>query len=216
MDLASRRLFLGMVARRQRPGAGSDLAYLMRRERVEQMWWKEVVDALRTVPCAVVGGVAVAKYASQRETQGLDLVVAVSEAGRAEHFLKARGFDLQGQLSIGGTSWRTPGGNPVDLLYLPQTWAAKAIALAQNNRLLDLPVLPLPYLVLLKLESGRAVDLADLTRMLGSANEETLGSVRGVVALNLSREDLQDLEQMIAIGKMEWNQGLQRRKKAGE
>ena len=53
-------------------------------------------------------------------------------------------------------------------------WVPEALATAR--RAPDgLPVIDLPYLVLMKLESGRTQDLADVSRMLGGAGETDLG-----------------------------------------
>lgn len=176
------------------------------------MWWDKAVQALQGVPCAVIGGVAVAKYAPQRETLDLDLVVTVGDGHNAEEVLTANRYSREGDLSVGGTTWRTPEGHWLDILYLSEPWAPVAIEAAQQNRLLGLPVLPLPYLVLLKMAAGRATDFADLTRMLGAANETALGEVRKVAALYLGPEDLADLEQMVTLGKMEWEQAEHHRR----
>ena len=210
MDRASRRSFVDLAARRQRPGSGSDLTWLMAKERIRRAWWEETLDLLHDVLHAMVGGVAVAKYAPQRQTADLDLVVAAENASRAEQALAAHGYLRQGRLSIGGTTWRKPDGNAIDVIYLTQPWAARAIAEAQDNLLFRMPVLPLPYLVLLKLAASRTVDLADVSRMLGAATEEVLDRVRQVTATHLSEEDRAALEQLIRLGKMEAQEGESR------
>ncbi len=64
------------------------------------------------------------------------------------------------------------------------------------------PVLGLPYLVLMKLSSMRAQDLADITRMLGLAKETDLNRVREAV-VRYSPQDSEDLESLIYIGRKE-------------
>jgi hypothetical protein len=182
----------------------------MAKERIRRAWWEETLDLLHDVLHAMVGGVAVAKYAPQRQTADLDLVVAAENASRAEQALAAHGYLRQGRLSIGGTTWRKPDGNAIDVIYLTQPWAARAIAEAQDNLLFRMPVLPLPYLVLLKLAASRTVDLADVSRMLGAATEEVLDRVRQVTATHLSEEDRAALEQLIRLGKMEAQEGESR------
>jgi hypothetical protein len=63
-------------------------------------------------------------------------------------------------------------------------------------------VLVLPYLVLMKLESSRLQDTADLSRMLGLASEEELARVRAVVA-RYAPGEADDLESLIYLGRLE-------------
>jgi hypothetical protein len=44
-----------------------------------------------------------------------------------------------------------------------------------------LPIIGLPYLVLMKLQASRGIDIGDLTRMLGGADETALRLVRRAV-----------------------------------
>lgn len=66
----------------------------------------------------------------------------------------------------------------------------------------DLPVLGLPYLVLMKLTAMRSQDWADVSRMLGLATEADLEEVRDVVR-RYSPEDVEDLEALIMLGQRE-------------
>ena len=82
-------------------------------------------------------------------------------------------------------------------------WWIETIADAQANR--DgqgLPIVPLPYLVLIKLRAGWVQDIADATRMLGQAGEATLDTVRMLFAQH-APEDMQDLESLIELGRLE-------------
>jgi hypothetical protein len=64
------------------------------------------------------------------------------------------------------------------------------------------PVIDLPYLVLMKMESNRSLDMGDLSRMLGLASEQDLDRVRQAVR-QYSPQDLEDLESLIYLGKLE-------------
>ena len=95
-----------------------------------------------------------------------------------------------------------PGGHRIDVLELGDAWAAGAIAqaMAAPDPGLQLPILPLPFLVLLQMAASRPRDLADVTRMLGVADEAARAEVRAAVAQFGSREDI---EQIIALGRLE-------------
>ena len=86
---------------------------------------------------------------------------------------------------------------------MAEPWLAQALTEAQGN--LDaqgLPVLPFRYLVLMKFQSGRIQDLADVTRMLGQASEDMLDSVRELFGQLLPGE-MEDMESLIALGRLE-------------
>ena len=66
------------------------------------------------------------------------------------------------------------------------------------------PVLDLPYLVLMKMETSRAQDVADLSKMLGLAEEDVLLQVRDTVARYMP-DATEDLESLIYLGGLEMN-----------
>ncbi len=73
---------------------------------------------------------------------------------------------------------------------------------APNRGPTGLPVITLPYLILMKLLSSRARDVADMSRMLGQATHITRDAVREVIQ-RYRPEDLADLESLIALGDLE-------------
>jgi hypothetical protein len=205
--LARRRALLAFSARRQHAGSGSDLRGLLRRKRMTMPWRRDADSALAGVPHAVVGAVAAAAYMPERATADIDFAVVITAAPRVEAHLRSIGWQERGKLALtglDGTSWQTAAGDPVDVLYLPDTWGQSAIAAAQANVIDGLPILPLPYLTLMKLLASRFVDTADLTRMLGHQDDATLVDVRAVIAAHGRPEDVADLEQIIALGRLEY------------
>jgi hypothetical protein len=193
-----RRQFLEMALRRRRPGSGSSRTQLLSRD------WREPGVDLRSIstPYVIVGAVATSLYMPRRETQDLDILVRARDAKRLGAELLGAGFTLQGRLSVGGTSWRGPQGEALDVLELDDSWIEEA--LARPKRSPDgSPVIGLPYLVLLKLAASRAQDLADVQRMLGQADDDALGEVRRVVGL-YRPEDAEDMESLIALGRLEF------------
>ena len=69
-----------------------------------------------------------------------------------------------------------------------------------------LPVIRLPYLILMKLRSGRGTDAGDLSRMLGGADEGDLEQVRAVIE-QYQPDAVEDLEGFIQLGRLEYELG---------
>ena len=160
-------------------------------------------SALRGLRWALTGAAAARLYMPERATVDVDIVVKGSDAGAARDALRAAGYDYRSELSIGGSSWSSPGGVPIDVLELSYPWTDAALEAAARN--LDprgLPVLPLAYLVLMKLDAGRVQDIADITRMLGQADDASLEAVRRALG-DYAPEDTDDVESLIALGRME-------------
>jgi hypothetical protein len=63
--------------------------------------------------------------------------------------------------------------------------------------------MPFEYLVLMKFTSGRPQDIADITRMLGLADEEKINKTRKAFKNWLPPEDLEDLESLIFLARCE-------------
>jgi hypothetical protein len=145
----------------------------------------------------------------ERATRDLDVAICREDAAEVRRKLTEAAYRYRGELSIGGSSWLSPEGISVDVIEMAEPWLAQALEEAQSNP--DgqgLPVLPLPYLVATKFHAGRVQDLADVTRMLGQANEEVLYTIRQLFA-RYSFADLEDLESLIALGQMEFKSPTQ-------
>lgn len=196
-----RREFIALARRLQRPGSGSTVGFLEGRSA-----WMRVPDltgVLRPLSWAVVGAVAARLYMPERATQDLDIAVGAQDAAEARRRLAEAGFAHLGELSIGGSSWRSPEGVVVDVLEVSAGWFRQGLAEAADNRdAQGLPVLPLPYLVLMKFQAGRVQDLADVTRMLGQADGEAQAATRRLFA-RYARADVEDLESLIRLGQLE-------------
>lgn len=170
------------------------------------MRWFDLTSILSPIPWAVVGAVATRHYMPERMTQDLDVVVAVADSAEVRRRLKTAGFVHQGDLSIGGSSWTAPDGTPVDVVEGAEEWWTEAIEEAQTNPdVQGLPILPLPYLVLMKFRAGRVQDFADVTRMLGQADDGLLAAVRRLF-IHYAPDGQEDLDSLIALGKLEMQQ----------
>jgi hypothetical protein len=207
--LALRRLMLDISARKQKPGAGSNLQSLMKERQITMKWWQEVVLLLQKngLTTAVAGGVGANSYMPPRQTSGLDLVVTISDLDKAALVLKKAAWNFIGMINLEhgleGTGWKQ-GHNELGLLGLPGIWGQEALNEAQENFLVaKLPTISLNYLVIMKLISARAQDSADIIRMLGAAPETEIEIVRQTVSRWLPN-DQEDFEQMVLFGKLEY------------
>ncbi len=169
------------------------------------MVWPDLTSVLSPIRWAVVGAVATRLYMPERMTQDLDIVIEATDGPQARQKLLAAGFIYRGELSIGGSSWRTPDGGQMDMLEgsgVPIE-DRDAIVEAQTNRdAQGLPIIPLPYLALMKFQAGRVQDIADVTRMLGQAEAGTLNAIRALFD-EYAPEDIEDLESLIELGRLE-------------
>lgn len=201
MKPEGRRSFVDIAMRRQKAGAGSQRGFLL--ERTTKMRWIDLSDILSSIHWAVVGGVATRLYMPERMTDDLDIVILAKNAKEARLQFRAGGFVYIGELSIAGSSWKSPDGAVVDVLEAKDNWLESALTEAQSNRdEQGLPILPLPYLVLMKLHAGRPQDLADIARMLGQASDESLERLRSLIA-HYAPADCEDIESLISLGKLE-------------
>jgi len=194
-----RKLYIEIALRRCRPGSGSSLEFLRKRT------WNRAVTNIKSIikqtPFVVVGGIATRLYMPERMTDDLDILVLTEDADNIYRELTEVGSIKVGELSIGGSSWQLPDGSILDVLESQQSWVAVAIAnpnIAPDN----LPIIELPYLILMKLQASRGIDMGDLTRMLGGADKTALELVRKTVKTYLP-DAVEDLESLIVLGKLE-------------
>jgi hypothetical protein len=203
--LLARKTLISIARRRQKPGTGSSRAFLI--ARTATMIWPDLSSVFADLPWAVVGAVATRLYMPERMTRDLDVAVYAADASQAHRRLKVAGWTQTGQLHIGGTSWRGPDGAELDLIEASGDWWPDALRQAQTNRdLQGLPILPLSYLVLMKFQAGRVNDIADITRMLGQANEAQLDETRRLFQ-QFEPEGLEDLESLVILGRLELEGG---------
>lgn len=121
---------------------------------------------------ALIGGVALSVYGIVRYTKDVDLAVSVAQSSAAEALFA----DADPQpLRIGGVSILTSSGVRVDLidrrdrygaLYAEAIEAAHREGKRARAEDVEIPVVPLPYLVAIKMAADRPKDEADLDSML--------------------------------------------------
>lgn len=168
-------------------------------------WWIDALGSLGDVEHAVAGAVAANAYMPPRHTADIDVAVRAIDLPRAERELRRAGWIRQAMLRLAGglrgSAW-VRAGRELDLLGLPGRWGDGAIAAAGQNVVDGRPTLTLADLVVAKLISGRAVDVADLSRMLGAASADALAGVRETVDRHLP-DARDDLDKLIELGKLE-------------
>ena len=197
----ARRTIIDMALRRQRPGTGSGLDFLMQRTTTVQ--WPDLTLILTPIHWAVVGAAATRLYMPERMTQDFDIAIAVQEAELVRRKLADAGYARIGTLSIGGSRWQSQDGLQIDVIEGHDLWWPQALIEAQFNRdEQGLPILPFPYLILMKFNASRTIDLGDITRMLGLASQTNHEQVRTLFCL-YAPADLEDLESLILLGKLE-------------
>ena len=164
--------------------------------------WPDLRPILKGLPWAIVGAVATRAYMPERATKDLDILVSHQISEQVLERLQKGGYQFVSKLTIvPGFLLHSPGGVEVDVILGDYPWLDEALAHPWHDPA-GYPVLDLPYLVLMKLESSRTQDLGDLSRMLGLASEPELERVRNVV--NLYAPDVaEDVESLIYLGRLE-------------
>jgi hypothetical protein len=148
---------------------------------------------------------------SQKRKQFIKLVMKYVKKGSGSsiEFLNSRSWthpvtnlnDIIKQAAIAGTQWRLNDGTSLNVLEFEGDWVVEAIA-SPNYAPDGLPVIDLPYLVLMKLIAGRSQDIADISRMLGVAEDLQLQRVKKVINQYLPNAT-EDLESLVMLGKLE-------------
>jgi len=201
LTIAERRAqYLALAQRHVRPGSGSSTATLRRRTTIQPLF--DLRQVIRNTRYLLVGGLATRRYMPERMTLDTDILVLAGDQEAVERELTAAGCQQLGVLAIGGSTWTLPNGTTLDVVVSDALWAREAIERPLQTAD-GIPVIALPYLVLMKLYAGRSQDIADITRMLGGADESALAEVRAAVARH-SPEAVNDVESMIVLGRLEY------------
>ncbi len=148
-----------------------------------------------------MGAVATRAYMPERMTRDFDILVHFEDGDEALARLQGAGFRRVSELSVPGFTLDGPDGTEIDLRLIPFAWIDDAFQRERRDAA-GFPVLDLPYLVLMKLETSRAQDLADLSKMLGLAADDELDRTRECVVRHMP-DAAQDLESLIYLGRLE-------------
>ncbi|NEP45228.1 MAG: hypothetical protein F6K35_40810 [Okeania sp. SIO2H7] len=138
----------------------------------------------------------------ERATPNLDILVLTRDGEKINCELEKSGSKRVRELGISGSTWELPDDTSLDVIESQEPWVEAAI----NNPNLapdGLPVIALPYLILMKLKASRSIDMGDLGRMLGAADDNALNEIRKVIKTYLP-DAVEDLESLIYLGKLEY------------
>ena len=201
LTIAERRAqYIALAQRRVRPGSGSSTAHLQRRTTVQPLF--DLRQVIRKTLFLLVGGLATRYYMPERTTLDTDILVLAEDHEAVEQELAAAGCQKLGVLAIGGSTWTLPNETTLDVVVSDAPWAREAFQHPLQTAD-GIPTIALPYLVLMKLYAGRSQDIADITRMLGGADENALAEVRAAVARHMP-DAVSDVESMILLGRLEY------------
>lgn len=202
-----RRFYLERGMRRRSRGAGSALSFLM------ALPLRDLAvrpEDFADVPAMVVGGVAARAYAPERQTKDIDFLVPAERFSDAERRLIALGFQRKRRLMFPNTALGLYGEayvreqEEVVLISSPQDWCRYAFEGRAEDKS-GMRVIPLPYFILMKLDSARGVDQGDLTRILGRLDERQIEAIVSVVEKHSGDPQIaEDVRQYAALGRWEW------------
>lgn len=195
-----RRIMIEMGLRRIRPGSYSSPELLQGRTTLHT--WPHLDDILGDIPWLVTGGVATRLYMPERSTNDIDIIIHRSDCPRAWNRFREAGFSVASTLDAPYFVARAIETPEVDVICADFPWLVKALAEPRRDAA-NLPIIDLPYLIIMKMRANRGVDIGDMTRMLGLAAEEELDRVREIVK-QYAPEDADDLEALIILGKLEF------------
>jgi hypothetical protein len=206
-----RRILIDMCRRRIRPGTGSALEFL--RRRTAMIPWPDLRPVLQDIPWVIVGAVATRAYMPERATRDMDVLVRREDGDEVRERLEEAGYTFVTPLAVPGFLARSPDGVEVDVILGEYPWLDEALTHPREDPA-GYPVLDLPYLVLMKMESSRGRDFGDVTTMLGLASDEELDRVRTAVT-HYAPDEKEDLESLIYLGRFEMQADDESRKVGG-
>jgi hypothetical protein len=195
-----RRILIEICQRRIKPGNYTSPDFFKRRTAVHS--WPQLFTIFKDIPWAITGGVATRAFMPERSTQDIDIVIPREDCGRAWAAFRDAGFHVAPALDAPYFVARSPEIPEVDVICVDFPWLETALANPHIDKA-GMPVLDLPYLIIMKLMANRGVDIGDMTRMLGLSSDDDLDRVRAAVRAYAS-EDLDDLEALILLGRMEF------------
>ena len=194
--------YIRIALRRAARGTGSADEFLNRRTTVQQL--PDLWRILENIHWALVGTMALRAYAPERLTQDIDIVIQAHEEQAARLAFTVAGYRIGNPLLIGEFTAHAPDdtGYSIGVLALKEPWLNEALSHLEYD-LAGFPVLPRQFLILMKLQAGRAQDIADITRLLRQANQTERSIARTVVA-TYAPDLLDDFDALVVLTDLEF------------
>lgn len=194
--------FLRLALRRAARGTGSLSSFHNRRTNVQPV--PDLTSVLAPLRWALVGGLALRAYMPERMTLDVDVLIHERDATAARRAFVDTGYDIVGQLSIGGFTVRQPEPDAVtvDVITGRDPWVDDALA-GPHYDSGGHPVLPRPYLTLSKLQAGRTQDLADVQRLLAGTPPNERASTRQLVE-RYAPDLAEDYDSLVTLADLEF------------
>lgn len=197
--------------RLQTRGSGSDLRRLMEAPRANSAAMAS--NLFGDIPVMLIGAHAANAYMPPRHTKDVDFLVPQERLADVEALLQAAGWtksrDLffpNAKLGLAGSAWHcSEPEQEIDIITSAQPWVEAAFHAPVSQDQNGARVLPLPFLVLMKLDSARTTDQGDLSRMLGRLSDNEIDHVVTVVARYYDdAQAADDIRQYALIGRWEY------------
>jgi hypothetical protein len=194
-------VLLQIALRRAARGTGSASAFLDRR--TAMIPTPDLHAILGSLPWVLIGGLALRAYAPERMTLDVDIMIHSDDEPAAKRAFEAAGYAITGPLTIGGFTAHPPDDTaPIDVLTGTAQWLNDALAHPMPDPA-GLPVMPRPYLLLLKLQAGRTQDLADVQRLLRGTSDEERTTIRTIVT-RYAADLVEDYDALITLADLEF------------
>lgn len=163
----------------------------------------DLYPILGTIRWVIVGGVALRAYIPERMTLDVDIIIHAADEASARAAFDAAGYRITGPLSIGGfTAHPSDATAPIDVLTSTAHWLEEALTKPSYDTA-GFPVMPRPYLVLLKLQAGRSQDLADIQRLLRGTSAEERAHMHAIIVRE-SHDFVGDFEALCTLADLEY------------
>ncbi|MBC5804292.1 MAG: hypothetical protein GIX03_15100 [Candidatus Eremiobacteraeota bacterium] len=204
-------LLSGACRAAQHARFGSDLGRLMRGERPTISFVTSAVFG--DIVTMLAGAHAANAYAPPRVTADVDFLVPHERFAEAQARLRDAGWrkscDLvfpNAKLGLYGGACREPVlHTDADILASPQAWAHAAFTATPSHDQNGARVLPLPFLVLMQLDSACGVDQGNLSRMLGRLDDAAIEHILEIVERYYDdHQAAEDVRQYALIGRWEY------------
>jgi hypothetical protein len=211
---ARRRFFIEAARRRLGPRGLAEPTFDLPSEQRADHGVEGLERIFDDLEVCLVGAHAAAAYAPERATHNIDYFTPPAQYETALQRLLAAGYTKQREMTFAsprlelfGSAWLDAGRTVnVGLLSSTGTWVEEAFAASRADNVTGDRVMPLPFLILMKLDASRVQDQADMSHILGRCSLETVEHVVETVRRHYSSDPAaaDDVRHYAALGRWEY------------